>query len=590
MRMLENMKVGSKLVLAFGVMIALTAALGSYSLYRLRDLNAATFSIRENWLPSIRYLGNVNTETSDYRVAQLELISASGDEAMAKQERATQRLLDTIEHDDAAYAQLMVTPEEHRLHQSFASKWKQYLDDTGAVASTAHAGHKDEALALLGGKNAALFADLSRDLSVLEDENVRGADDAARLSRQTYDTARELVLAVLVVALIIGGLLASVIARHISRPAAALAQGATRLAEGDLSANVALESRDEMGEIASSFRALNQTVGALVRETTLLLEAARSGQIDRRSDVGKFNGAFRDLVEGLNDLIMMFVQPIVRIAPVLSSASHELAKISQEMSASAEQTANQAGVASAAVDQVSKSVQMVSASSEEMISSIREIARAASEAARVASAALRSAESTNTTIAKLGSSSREIGQVIKVITAIAQQTKLLAVNATIEAARAGEAGKGFAVVANEVKELAKQTAQASEDISQRIESIQGDAEGAIGALADITRTIQQIHEIQMSVASAVEEQTTITKDIGRNVSEAARSSIDIARNVQSVAEAGRVTASGSLDIQKAAREVAQNAEELLRVVTPFRATVRPPASELRPTDGHGVRA
>src|SRR5437868_14229072 len=163
-----------------------------------------------------------------------------------------------------------------------------------------------------------------------------------------------------------------------------------------------------------------------------------------------------------------------------------------------------------------------------MNASIREIAKNASEAARVAGTAVKVAETTNGTIAQLGVSSAEIGQVTKAITSIAQQTNLLALNATIEAARAGEAGKGFAVVANEVKELAKETARATEDIGQKIEAIQRDAHGAVQAIAQIGAIIHQIDDIQNTIASAVEEQTATTAEMGRNVGEAATRSSEIA--------------------------------------------------------------
>ena len=211
--------------------------------------------------------------------------------------------------------------------------------------------------------------------------------------------------------------------------------------------------------------------------------------------------------------LRLSITNIAQTAQALSSASQELTAVSQQMASNAEETAAQANVASAAAEQVSMNVATVSTAAEEMGSSIKEIAKNANEAAKVATAAVKVAEKTNTTVAKLGESSVEIGNVIKVITSIAQQTNLLALNATIEAARAGEAGKGFAVVANEVKELAKQTAKATEDISRKIEAIQGDTKGAVEAIAQIGKIINQINDIQNTIASAVEEQTATTGEI-----------------------------------------------------------------------------
>ena len=199
----------------------------------------------------------------------------------------------------------------------------------------------------------------------------------------------------------------------------------------------------------------------------------------------------------------------------LAGASTELAAVSEQMASNAEETAAQANVAAAAAEQVSSNVATVATAAEQMGASIKEIAKSTHEAARVATSAVKVAERTNATVAKLGESSAEIGNVIKVITSIAQQTNLLALNATIEAARAGEAGKGFAVVANEVKELAKQTAKATEDISRKIEAIQGDTKGAVEAIEQIGTIINQINDIQNTIAGAVEEQTATTGEISR---------------------------------------------------------------------------
>lgn len=253
----------------------------------------------------------------------------------------------------------------------------------------------------------------------------------------------------------------------------------------------------------------------------------------------------------------------------MAAASEELSSVSTQMSANAEETAVQSGVVSAASEEVSRNTQIVATGIEEMSASIKEIAKNATDAARVATSAVKVAEMTNATITKLGVSSADIGKVIKVITSIAQQTNLLALNATIEAARAGEAGKGFAVVANEVKELAKETAKATEDISQRIEAIQGDTKGAVDAIAEISGIINQINDISNTIASAVEEQTACTNEIARNISEASRGTSEIAQNITSVAEAARSTTEGASNSQRAAEELACMAAELNTIVGEF---------------------
>jgi methyl-accepting chemotaxis protein len=338
-----------------------------------------------------------------------------------------------------------------------------------------------------------------------------------------------------------------------------------------------------------------EKVRVKVDSILMVVDAAASGDLTQdvmvvgEDPVGRIG---QGLSRFLGDM-RSSVAGIARNAVALSGSSEELSAVSTQLSANAEETAAQAGVVSAASEQVSKGVQTVAAGVEEMGASIREIAKSAGEAARVATSAVGVAQATNAMVSKLGESSAEIGQVIKVITSIAQQTNLLALNATIEAARAGEAGKGFAVVANEVKELAKETARATEEIGAKIEAIQRDTRGAVEAIGQISAVINQVNDISGTIAGAVEEQTATAAEIARGVAEAARRADEITRDISTVAQAARGASEGAGNTQKAGEELSRMAAELHRLVSQFQYETqdasRGIAPGARPTRGATTR-
>jgi methyl-accepting chemotaxis protein len=286
---------------------------------------------------------------------------------------------------------------------------------------------------------------------------------------------------------------------------------------------------------------------------------------ERQDEIGQLGRCLNLFVDKVHDLLTQ----IAASAQHVSSASEELSATSEQITANSEETSAQADVVSKATQKVSQNLQTVAMGAEEMGTSIKEIAKNATEAAKVATSAVKVAETATAAVSKLGDSSTEIGQVIKVITSIAQQTNLLALNATIEAARAGEAGKGFAVVANEVKELAKETAKATEDISSKIEAIQSDTKAAVDAIASISGVINQINDISNTIATAVEEQNATTNEMSRNVAEAAQGSGEISSNIAGVAEAAQSTSRGSADTQKAAQELVEMSSQLRELVAQF---------------------
>jgi methyl-accepting chemotaxis protein len=306
-------------------------------------------------------------------------------------------------------------------------------------------------------------------------------------------------------------------------------------------------------------------------ELRAIVGAMAGGDLTRRARA-RSGDEIGQMVAGVNqasESIAHALRTLAASADTLAGNADELSRNSDEISADATEASSQITVASEAANQVSFNVQTVASGSGEMSSSIDEIARNTNDGAAVAAEAVQSAQSTTDIMSQLGESSAQIGTVVKVISSIAEQTNLLALNATIEAARAGDAGKGFAVVAGEVKDLAQETARATENISRQIETIQTDTQRAVTAIGKISTIIQRINDFQLTIASAVEEQTATTNEMNRNVSLAADGSAGIAGNIASVAASADRTMRRASENQRAAAELARLSAELKAVVSTF---------------------
>ncbi|HTW23198.1 MAG TPA: methyl-accepting chemotaxis protein [Candidatus Baltobacteraceae bacterium] len=313
---------------------------------------------------------------------------------------------------------------------------------------------------------------------------------------------------------------------------------------------------------------INRRLAEIIRKLKIMAQGDLTQQV-----ADKHHDELAEIARSFNDSMDKFRGTVARVASSASrvmTAVDGLREVSQLMSANSEQTTSQATIVSQNTSKVTDTLQTVATSTEQMNSSIQEIAKSVGQAATVSNDAMQIATSTNQTVSKLGDASQEIGAVIKVITSIAQQTNLLALNATIEAARAGEAGKGFAVVANEVKELAKQTAKATEDISHKIEAIQASTTESVEAITKIGEIIVQINEISRTVSHSIDEQNTTTQQISRNITDGARGSSEIATNISGVAQAAESTSRGAQDVQRATDGLKEMSVHLQQLVGQFK--------------------
>ncbi|GAB7052519.1 methyl-accepting chemotaxis protein [Catenuloplanes indicus] len=429
-----------------------------------------------------------------------------------------------IEAGSAAYAPFAVDPEAM---PAFNASYGKLVDIAeNQLLPLAERGQTDQ---FFTGYRDVLLPEMTVASDAIEAENEAEAAQAKKRADEgaaTAATGERTLVIVGIVGVLLAMALGVWVARQIVGPLARVQRSLSRMAEGDLTDEPDVHGKDEVGQMAAALtRALRQT-----REVVASVGAASHS---------------------------------------LAAAAEETSVIANQIAKNAEEASTQAKVVSAASEEVSQGVTTVAAGSEEMGAAIGEIAQSANNAAEVAGQAVAVAESTNQTIATLGESSRQIGDVIKVITAIAEQTNLLALNATIEAARAGEAGKGFAVVATEVKDLAQETARATEDISRRVEAIQADSNQAVTAIQEIAEVIGRINDYTTTIASAVEEQSATTAEMNRNVAEAASATGQISASIDNVAENARITAESVADAQRSAAELSRMSTELQTTVSRF---------------------
>ena len=431
---------------------------------------------------------------------------------------------------------------------------------TDAYHKAAHDAHEVEVLA--NGEMAQAAQAIAAAAASIKES---GLAEEAKIEHETVSmisSTESMILTIAIVSLVLGLALAWLIGRAISKPVVGLCAGMRELAEGNFQVVLpGLGRGDEVGDMAQAVE-------------TFKVKAEQKAHAEAEAKMKQDQIAAQQRKAEMIKLADSFEAAVGEIIETVSSASTELEASASTLTATAERSQELTTMVAAASEEASTNVQSVASATEELSSSVNEISRQVQELARMAGEAVDQARVTNDRVSELSKAAARIGDVVELINTIAGQTNLLALNATIEAARAGEAGRGFAVVASEVKALAEQTAKATGEIGQQISSIQAATQESVGAIKEISGTIERLSEISSTIAAAVEEQGAATQEISRNVQQAAQGTQQVSANITDVQRGASETGSASSQVLSAAQMLSGDSNRLKTEVGKFLDTVR----------------
>ncbi|MET4701096.1 methyl-accepting chemotaxis protein [Constrictibacter sp. MBR-5] len=557
---LDRLTIRTRLVAATVAMLCMLGILGGFAVDRISAVNAVSTQMATNTLPSMQRLNAVQGSLLTYRKLVTSRALNMDATAAAKAQESMNAKAPEVDKLSAYYERLVSAPEERKLYDSFRANWAAYVEE---LTKTLEVMDQN----MIEGKprpsfaKATAFGDQAEaDIAALVNFNMRAGQAMSRAADEIYGSVKTWVLSLLGFAIVAGAVAGFFIIRSITRSMRAVTVPMGGLAAGDLSVEIPYRGqKTEIGQIADAVQVFKDA----------LIEKKHADEAAAVEAEAKVERARR-----LETLTATFETKVGGLVQALSSAATEMEATAQSMSATAEETDQQSVAVAAASEQAATNVQTVAGASEELSASIREIAGQVEQSSKIAGRAVEEANRTDATVGQLAEAAQRIGDVLNLISSIAAQTNLLALNATIEAARAGDAGKGFAVVASEVKNLANQTAKATEEIAGQIAGIQETTQGVVTAIRGIGGTIGEISEIAATIASAVEEQRAATQEIARNVQEAARGTQEVTANIEGVKRASADTGAAATQVLGAAGGLSQQSEALSAEVKQFLAGVK----------------
>ncbi|RXT49850.1 methyl-accepting chemotaxis protein [Bradyrhizobium betae] len=561
--MFATISIRAKIISVVAFLLVAMTGMGLLAVMKMRSMNANTTDITTSWLPSVRVLGELRASVITYRnVVRQHMLSETLEDKLAN-EKTAGTVIEAINKSRKAYEPMVTSPEERKLYNEWAKLWDDYKKGTEEVfaLSRKEAGkvpHEAQELNTKTVNKIGLASDevLTKDIEL----NTQGGDQAAKDAADSYYYAFMLVSIILAASVVTGLGVGFYLVHDVSSGINSITLPMQALGKGDLSAEV--PHRGEKTEIGAMADVLQIFKEALIAKKAA--DEAAAADAEAKIERGR----------RVDNITREFETMIGEIVQTVSSASTQLEASASTLTSTADRSQRLATTVAGASEEASTNVQSVASATEEMASSVGEISRQVQESARMAGDAVGQARSTTERVSELSKAASRIGDVVELINTIAGQTNLLALNATIEAARAGEAGRGFAVVASEVKALAEQTAKATGEIGQQISGIQAATNDSVGAIKEISSTIERLSEISSAIAAAVEEQGAATQEIARNVQQAAQGTQQVSSNITDVQRGATETGTASSQVLSAAQMLSNDSNRLKTEVSKFLTNVR----------------